>query len=350
MNNGYRIGYYSLLISTCSLKYNYLLTMNLLKSILAGFFGLMLLTGSVSGQTQQPGGFNFVVFGDMPYTLPADYLRFENLIRDVNAQKSQVFNVHVGDIKASKEECTDEAYRKMFAYFAQFEKPLIYTPGDNEWTDCNKYHNPPVWDEEERLNALRKLFFNGKTSLGKTTLPLVCQANNSKFATYVENNRWEHSTISFATVHVVGSNNNFYPNARNNNAEFYGRDAADRAWLDEVFDNAVAKNHAGVVLFLHADMFNPDKDSREANAFADFKDKLTERVKAFKKPVLLVNGDSHVFIVDKPLYEKGKLKKDIDNFTRLQVFGENNMHAVRVFIDPSAPGLFRIEQLMIAGN
>ncbi len=321
-----------------------------MKSFFAGFISLLLLTLFAQAQAQQPAGFNFIVFGDMPYTLPADYVRFENLIRDVNAQKSQVFNVHVGDIKASKTECTDESYRKIFAYFQQFEKPLVYTPGDNEWTDCNKYHNPPIWDEEERLTALRKLFFNGKTSLGKNPMPLVSQAANPKFVTYVENNRWEHGNVGFATVHVVGSNNNFYPNHKKNNTEFYGRDTADRAWLDEVFDIATAKNQLGLVLFLHADMFNPDKDSKEANAFSDFKDKLAERVKAFKKPVLLVNGDSHVFIVDKPLYENEKLKKGLDNFTRLQVFGENNMHAVRVFIDPSTAGLFRIEQLMIPGN
>jgi hypothetical protein len=321
--------------------------MHLIRLTVVSFVLLLL---HLPAWAQQPTAFNFIVFGDMPYTLPADYARFENVIRDVNAQRSQVFNVHVGDIKASTTECTDESYQKMFAYFQQFEKPLIYTPGDNEWTDCNKYHNPPVWDEEERLTALRKLFFNGKTSLGKTPMPLICQAASPKFATYVENNRWEYGNVSFATAHVVGSNNNFYPSAKKNNAEFYGRDAANIAWLDEVFDNATAKNHAGVVIFVHADMYNPDKDSKEANAFADFKDKLQARVVAFKKPVLLVNGDSHVFIVDKPMYELGKLKKGIDNFTRLQVFGENNMHAVRVFIDPTAPGLFRIEQLMIAGN
>ena len=325
--------------------------MNLLRVMIALAIGSLCLNPSVNAQQLASSpAFNFVVFGDMPYLLPADYGRFENLIRDVNAQKTQVFNVHVGDIKASKTECTDESYKKIFGYFGQFDKPLIYVPGDNEWTDCNKYHNPPVWDEEERLSALRKLFFDGKTSLGKTKLPLTSQALHPEFAKYVENNRWEYGNVSFATVHVVGSNNNFLPNAKNNNAEFYGRDKANMAWLDEVFDNANVKNHIGIVIFLHADMYNPDKDSKEANAFSDFKDKLQAHTVDFKKPVLLINGDSHVFLVDKPMYEKGKLKKGIDNFTRLQVFGENNIHAVKVTINPATAGLFQIEQLLVAGN
>ena len=293
--------------------------------------------------------FNFVVFGDMPYTLPADYGRFEHLIRDVNAQKTQVFNVHVGDIKSSETECSDAIYQKIHTYFGQFEKPLIYVPGDNEWTDCNK-HAPGKYDINERLAAVRKLFFDGKNSLGKQQMAIMSQARHPEFKTYVENNRWETGNVSFATAHVVGTNNNFYPNPEHDNSEYYSRAKADLAWLDEVFDNAVQKNHIAVVVFVHADMFNPAKDSKEANAFTDFIDKLRARTVAFKKPVLLVNGDSHVFLVDKPMKEGGKSKKSIDNFTRLQVFGEADMHAVRVTVNPSSPGLFQIEQLMITGN
>lgn len=309
-----------------------------------------LWAGGVPAQPNPATPFNFIVFGDMPYALPQDYGRFENLIRAVNAQQTQVFNVHVGDIKSSETDCSDDSYRTIYTYFGQFDKPLIYVPGDNEWTDCNKYYNPPKYDEDERLGAVRKLFFDGRNSLGKTRMPLISQARHPEFARYVENNRWDYGNVSFATVHVVGSNNNFYPNGKHNNAEYYDRAKADLAWLDEVFDNAAQKHHTGVVVFLHADMFNPAKDAKEANAFTDFVARLRDRTVAFGKPVLLVNGDSHVFLVDKPLYEPGKLKKGIDNFTRVQVFGENNVHAVRVTINPATPGLFQIEQLLVRGN
>lgn len=323
--------------------------MNYLRLVWVLRFALMSIsTGSLAQNQPASIPFNFIVFGDMPYVLPADYARFENLIKDVNRQ-SQVFNVHVGDIKSSETDCSDASYQKIHSYFQQFNKPLIYVPGDNEWTDCNKY-SPGKYDEEERLTALRKLFFDGKNSLGKTRMALTSEAQQPGFAKYVENNRWDYGNVSFATVHVVGTNNNFVPNSRNNNEEFYGRNKANLAWLDIVFDSAIQQNQRGVVIFLHADMFNSAKDSKEANAFTDFKDKLRARTVDFKKPVLLVNGDSHVFLVDKPMYQQANLKKPADNFTRLQVFGEYSVHAVKVTIDPASPSLFQIEQVLVEGN
>lgn len=307
----------------------------------------LLLTHVAVGQSvPSAGAFSFVAFGDMPYHLPADYARFENLIREVNRQH-QVFNVHVGDIKSSETDCSDASYRKILGYFNQFDKPLIYTPGDNEWTDCNKY-TPGKYYIDERLAMIRQLFFDGKHSLGKERMELAAQSQQPAFARYVENNRWTHGNVAFATVHIVGTNNNFYPDPKGNNAEFYDRQKADLAWLDEVFDRAKTAGNIAVVLFTQADMYNPAKDAKEANAFDIIKKKLQERTVAFGKPVLLVNGDSHVFLVDKPVYEKGK--KDLDLFTRVQVFGEDNVHAVSITINPARPGLFQIEPLMIPGN
>ncbi|QHV95383.1 metallophosphoesterase [Spirosoma endbachense] len=315
-------------------------------SILLAFTALMLL--GASSQAQQ-APFSFVAFGDMPYNLPEDYGRFENLIRDVNKQ-NQVFNVHVGDIKSSENDCSDAYYQKIHGYFNQFDKPLIYIPGDNEWTDCNK-HTPGKYNIDERLSTIRKLFFDGQSSLGKSKLLMISQAKHPEFAKYVENNRWQYGNVQFGTVHIVGTNNNFYPNPKGDNAEFYDRNKANLAWIDEVFDQAKASNAIAVVLFTQADMYNSAKDAKEANAFTTLKDKLQARTVDFKKPVLLVNGDSHIFLVDKPLYVKGgKGKKDLDNFTRLQTFGEDNIHAVKVTINPATPGLFQIEPLMVQGN
>ena len=77
---------------------------------------------------------------------------------------------------------------------------------------------------------------------------------------------------------------------------------------------------------------------------------LKELTVDFKKPVLLVNGDSHMFLVDKPMFSNAKDKKCIDNFTRLQVPGESNMHAVKVTVNPNSKSIFQVEQLMVEGN
>ena len=53
----------------------------------------------------------------------------------------------------------------------------------------------------------------------------------------------------------------------------------------------------------------------------------------FTKPVLFVHGDSHVFRIDQPF--KKSPTEVVENITRLEVFGEYQMHAVQVHVDPA---------------
>jgi hypothetical protein len=62
--------------------------------------------------------------------------------------------------------------------------------------------------------------------------------------------------------------------------------------------------------------------------------------------VLWVNGDSHRFIVDKPLLNPDK-RSTILNFTRLQVFGDADMDSVRISVDPKSKELFTVRQLLM---
>ena len=293
--------------------------------------------------------FDFVVLGDMPYFLPADYGRFEALIGAVNRHRPR-FSVHVGDIKSGSTPCTEEAYRKIFAEFQLFEQPLIYTPGDNEWTDCGR----PLagrYDPEERLAVVRKMFFPDHNSFGETKLPLTSQALNPTFAAYVENNRWTTGNVAFATVHLVGSNNDFVPNdSKGQNREFYDRQRANLAWLEEVFAEAAAQHRLGVVLFTQADMFSPDKNAHDADGFTEILAALSRHAVAFGQPVLLVNGDSHRLLVDKPLPNPTAPRQVLQNFTRLQVPGEADVMAVRVTVDPTQPALFQFQELGAAAS
>ncbi len=295
------------------------------------------------------GTFTFVALGDMPYTLPADYGRFEKLIGAINQQRP-AFSVHVGDIKSGSTLCTAEIYGKVLAEFQTFEQPLVYTPGDNEWTDCNR-PKAGGYDPEERLAVVRKMFFSDHNSFGKAKLALTSQALDPAFAAYVENNRWSTGNVAFATVHLVGSNNNFVPNdAKGQNREFYERQKADLAWLDAVFAEATAQKRLGVVLFTQADMFSPTKNAKDADGFTEILGALGRLTVAFGRPVLLVNGDSHRFIVDKPLLNPASPKQVLQNFTCLQVPGEADVQAVRVTVDPGQTALFQMQELVVPGN
>lgn len=289
----------------------------------------------ISTSFAQTEKFEFIAFGDMPYRIPNDYPRFENLIKQINSE-NPAFSVHVGDFKSGASLCSDEYFQRIYDYFGTFTNPLIYTPGDNEWTDCNRKlageYNPL-----ERLEALRKKFFNSNESFGTKKLPLSNQAQNPQFASYVENLAWEYGGVQFATVHLVGTNNNLKETG--DNSEFIEREKANLAWLDELYKKASDKK--GLVLFTQADMFYMGTGS---SGFEKIRLKLAELSKEFKKPVLLVNGDSHRFIVDKPLLNEDK-RSSILNFTRLQVFGDGDIASVKVIVDPELKELFRFQEL-----
>src|ERR671919_2379805 len=59
--------------------------------------------------------------------------------------------------------CDDPVYQHEFARMESFQDALIYTPGDNEWTDC---HRPAAgaYDPLERLGFLRSVFFSEPTA------------------------------------------------------------------------------------------------------------------------------------------------------------------------------------------
>ncbi|MFN5426368.1 MAG: hypothetical protein ACK5A2_13400, partial [Bacteroidota bacterium] len=80
--------------------------------------------------------FSFAALGDMPYR-ESHFPHFERLIARINAA-APAFTVHVGDFKNGVSFCDDDVYRRMRGLFDRFEAPLIYTPGDNEWTDCHR--------------------------------------------------------------------------------------------------------------------------------------------------------------------------------------------------------------------
>jgi len=321
----------------------------LFKKIL--FLALVLCTHIflVEAQSIKNQTFTFATLGDMPYFLPEDFARFENVIKGIN-KAPVVFSVHVGDFKSSSTPCSDEAFNKILGYFATFKKPLIYTPGDNEWTDCHK-KEAGAFSPEERLEALRKLYFKSPTSFGQEKMALIPESSLPAFKKYVENTRWDYGNIAFATFHAVGSNNNFLPtNTVTFNQEFYERDAANVAWIKETFKHAKGLQLSGIVLFTQADMFGEKKDLKEASGFINILKTLQEESIAFGKPVLLVNGDSHEYIVDKPILADKKTKKTLLNFTRLQVFGEIDMHTVMVTVNPENPNLFEINPYVIEGN
>ena len=302
----------------------------------------LLLTAALTLLTTAAAApFKFVALGDMPYKLPDDYARFEALIGEVN-RLQPAFTLHVSDIKSGSTPCSDENFQKVKAQFGLFQGPLVYTPGDNEWTDCHR-EKAGKYDPLERLAKVRELFFTGMgdRSFGQTPLTLTRQPE------LPENSRWTYQNVVFGTVHVVGSNNGM-ERTNASVAEYFTRNAANVAWIKATFAEAKANNAPAVVLAFQADLFYGAPFLLTDPGLRDTLNTLASEAKAYGKPVLLIQGDSHVLVIDRPLTEAGAntsagqtlASPVLRHVTRLQVMGEAEVGAVEVTVDTDTPGVF----------
>jgi len=301
--------------------------------------------------------FSFVALGDMPYGAPViTGPAYKRLIAAIN-KSEPAFSIHVGDIKSGSSDCSDEEFHRQRAFFDLFKGPLIYTPGDNEWTDCHR-KKAGGYKPLERLAALRKVFFDtGARSLGSNPIVLERQSasGTAEHRAYVENQRWIHKGILFMTAHIVGSNNGFQTQRPAVVEEYLSRSRANRAWIEQGFRMADEMDAKAVVLAIHADVFTGRSNWTEWPEDSGFTATMLvfrKAAEAFGKPVLLIHGDSHEFRIDKPFTsaDPGKQGVVLDNVTRLEVFGAPDVHAVRIMVDLNRSSVFGIAALYGPGN
>ena len=302
---------------------------------------------ALCGATAQAERFDFVAIGDMPYG-PHEkaWPPYEALIAQVN-RLHPAFTIHVGDFKSGGSPCSDEEFEAQLGFFNRFDPALVYTPGDNEWTDC---HTPQAgsYDPLERLAKLRQMFFAKPQSLGLQPLAVQRQSDlMPAFAIYRENLRFSRAGVLFVTLHIVGSNNNFEVRDVKAVEEFKARDAANIAWIRAAFDEARATSARAVVFALQGDAFEirmPWGDFPPHSGFtASIGRTLLPLAEAWGQPVLFIHGDSHRFVLDRPF--KTAKGESIQNVVRLEVFGAPDVHAVRVRVDTDDPALFSYSPL-----
>ncbi|HET7540394.1 MAG TPA: hypothetical protein VFK05_11005 [Polyangiaceae bacterium] len=301
---------------------------------------------------------DFAVIGDTPYGA-AQIEDFPNLLAAIDADRRIGYAVHLGDIKNGSSRCDDSYFAQIFAGFSTLTIPLIYTPGDNEWTDCHRANNG-AYNPLERLDAVRKLFFPVPgLALGGGFKQVATQADDMGFEKYVENQLWLDAGVAFGAVHVVGSNDSKLPwytddttgtkvdDPAARDAERTAREAAVVAWIDRLFNVAAEQKAAGVVIAMQADTFI---GGAADDAFNTLLQRIATRAKAFAKPVLLLQGDSHVFVSDKPL-ENGSadhgVSISVPNLTRLVVQGSTTKPLtewLRVHVDASTAAVFTWER------
>ena len=292
------------------------------------------------GGDRGAGATTLAVIGDTPYG--ADQAaRFGELIARINADPKVRAVVHVGDIKNGSTVCSDDYFASIRDAFATFEDPVFYTPGDNEWTDCHRANNG-AYVPTERLAALRERFFSGDLP-GRHGKRVVTQAAEG----FPENAQWMESRVVFASAHVVGSDNGLAPwfggaetpaQQAERLAEVVARTSATVAWIDAAFDRALARDAGGVALFMQADTYTGG--AAQQRGFELVRERIAARAAAFGRPVLLVQGDSHRYLVDRPVAAA-------PNLTRVVVEGETVDEHLRLTVDPREAELFRWQRVRV---
>ena len=276
----------------------------------------------------------FAVIGDIPYGA-AEIASFPQDIGQINADPKVSLVVHLGDIKNGSSECTDEYFSMIRRDFDQFRDPLVYTIGDNEWTDCHRPNNG-AYDPLERLDAVRSTFFDRPgLTLGQRPLRVDSDAS----AGFPENVSWTRAHVAFTSVHVVGSNNGLAPwtgattATPEQTAEVLGRTADTIGKIRATFAAARTHHDRAVVLLTQADMFDPtvpDREFADHYAFQPIVAAIAEESAAFGRPVYLFNGDSHIYNSDEPLAPGSTwlsfygVDQAAPNLTRVTVDGSAN--------------------------
>jgi hypothetical protein len=282
-----------------------------------------------------PNTFAFAVFGDGPYR-DFERGRFSRLIADVNDTDVEWF-LHVGDILAGS--CSDSTLARMLRQLNTIRHPVVYTPGDNEWTDCHRQSVKPL----DRLQRIRDTYFaNPSRSIAGPAMAVESQSANPAWKEFVENVRWRRGGFLFVTAHMVGSFNGttrFRGRTAADDAAVVRRTAAALAWIDSAFAIANADSLSGVVIAIHAD---PHFHRSERNPYASFLTRIAEHTATFPGQVLLIHGDTHDYTVDHPLQRAGTAEV-LDNFTRLETFGSPEIGWVRVVIDSVAGRVVEFE-------
>jgi len=282
------------------------------------------------------------VFGDAPYGIsPTDMAQVAAtpaFVQAVNADAAVSLVIHVGDIHSGKSYCTAEYDKTIYGLWKAFNKPLVFTPGDNEWTDCHKQkegggvYNTATGQIDYVLDArgnpvdyaagnplanlalVRSIFF-ARTghSLGVDRTLISQQAQydrrHPEDAAFIENVYFIEGDVLFVTVNIPGGSNNdqdiWYDApvmSAEQAAEIPVRTAATVRWLEEAFRVAKTRHAKAVVVATQADMWDLDGHSADhLTGYEPIIEAVARQTASFKRPVLMIAGDSHVYRSDNPL-------------------------------------------------
>lgn len=299
----------------------------------AAVIAAALPTSAMAGRAQGHRDTTLAVYGDAPYfdkTAGSGDQKLQNsfefkgtpgFISAVNADPDVDTVVHVGDIHSGQETCRQDYDQAVFDMWKAYQDPLVYTPGDNEWSDCSKLPGQaPATNPWTNLQLVRSLFFPkpgytlGQNPMKVTTQADVagrCHGENSD-AAFVENITYVKGGTLFMTLNLPGGSNNdadpwnasvVTDGGLQQQVEREQRTKADLDWLERNFAQAQREHDIKqVVIFEQADMWDTADAANPAHLanYEPFVKSIADHTNALDKPVMLVNGDTHTYRSDNP--------------------------------------------------
>jgi hypothetical protein len=284
----------------------------------------------------------FIAIGDMPYSRK-EYRMLSApdgvIYKAIQAIKPELL-IHFGDLKSGGSSCTDKNLlaSKALIYYLNPER-VVYTPGDNDWVDCDRFALPDRFDELERLAFIRQHFYQAKDNKLDGAIKGLVRQNE-----LIENARWRLNDLYFATVHVPGTNNGrdeiVLSDVNLALDEADKRDHYNELWLDELF--TLAANAQGVVISFQADIYQT-KDSALAtpctikkrvncDGYMRIREQIKRQAIAYKKPVLVIHGDTNAYCFQQ------QAKQQAANLWRLNALGDYKLSdAAKITFDASDP-------------
>ena len=273
-------------------------------AIIAGFIFLTQATSAAYKALAQPvEAFSFLAISDVPYTAQEDYTLRQRTRPAIEAS-ALPFVIFMGDFKNAKLPCSAALMtRRRDQILGLHPGRVFYTPGDNDWTDCDRRQIRQRFSELNRLDLLRRLFYGKPMELPPEWL-------YQRQSLFPENMRWVHNNVLFATLHLVSTNNGrdeiLLDDVELALTLVDARDQANLLWLDSAFAEASRIGAAAVVIATQADVTRHKYNApcttevrQKCNAFAAITLRLRHLAAKFAKPVLLMHGDTNPYCLDK---------------------------------------------------
>jgi hypothetical protein len=297
------------------------------------------------------------LWGDLPYSAVQADPGVPNLIADeqpearVQRPRRRSESWQRADRQPGVGERDDALDSTAVGWLSSLDAPAMFTPGGNDWTDCDRPSNGGS-NSLERLDHERQVFFSTSSSLGRHTLRQEVQTDPTclgyvsgpatgptvtKPTACVENRRWTLKGVTYVTLNVQGSCNNLCDTA-----------VMIISQADPGFDQSDPTR---------APLRHPKtlaQTDSQPDGFQSFLIAVRNETIAFGKPVAYVHGDSHYFRIDKPLLDSAG--KRLENFTRVETFGDNaanglnDVQWVKALVDPHNRDVFAFQPQIVPAN